>query len=621
MKGGITSGVVYPAAVYEIAKTYTFKNIGGTSAGAIAAAITAAAQRRRCRDGSSDGFERVNAVPEWLAKDSHLSGLFVANTATRSLYHTIAVLFARPMWKIPIALFSKIMPWIERTARLAGIFPIPTLIGFIPGAFLFYALSAPCRWRQSCSSAWELGFALCVAILAMVAGGILCSLGVLVFQILKKIPANDFGLVKGLDEGRDDNKDALTAWLTAEMEQTAGLDPGKTPLTFGMLWDAKRDPADVATRTKPPEPDVNLEMITTNLTWGRPYKFPMDTGRFFFDPTEMRSFFPEHVVSWMEANARAARDATEEQRFHSYLPKRPFPEACNVPVIVATRMSLAFPVLLSAVPVYVTDFSAPCAEDKPELERCWFSDGGLSSNFPITLFDSALPRWPTFAINLEEFPSWRKPSTDESQNVYMPNSNSAGRQPSFNRVESLVDFLGAIFNAMQNWNDNTQSVLPGYRDRIVTVFLSPTEGGLNLDMPPDILGRLRARGAAAGKMIASRFEAPSLLAPGNGSMDWENHRWLRFRSTMGAMRSYLRTFARAWEHPEAPDVPFDSLVRASDGTPAHRYKLPAMARERVASAAENAARLGDDLDALAAIDSGLPQPSPDLVLRPSLDEG
>jgi Patatin-like phospholipase len=37
MKGGISSGVVYPFAVVELAKTYCFRNVGGTSAGAIAA--------------------------------------------------------------------------------------------------------------------------------------------------------------------------------------------------------------------------------------------------------------------------------------------------------------------------------------------------------------------------------------------------------------------------------------------------------------------------------------------------------------------------------------------------------------------------------------------------------
>ncbi|MGB6519619.1 MAG: patatin-like phospholipase family protein, partial [Candidatus Cybelea sp.] len=41
MKGGIASGVVYPGAVYELSKTYRFRNIGGTSAGAIAATLTA----------------------------------------------------------------------------------------------------------------------------------------------------------------------------------------------------------------------------------------------------------------------------------------------------------------------------------------------------------------------------------------------------------------------------------------------------------------------------------------------------------------------------------------------------------------------------------------------------
>ncbi|EMS98269.1 patatin, partial [Agrobacterium tumefaciens str. Cherry 2E-2-2] len=33
MKGGITSGVVYPYAVLELARRYRFRSIGGTSAG------------------------------------------------------------------------------------------------------------------------------------------------------------------------------------------------------------------------------------------------------------------------------------------------------------------------------------------------------------------------------------------------------------------------------------------------------------------------------------------------------------------------------------------------------------------------------------------------------------
>ncbi len=43
MQGGVTSGVVYPGLVCKLAEYYDFQNIGGTSAGAIAASFTAAA--------------------------------------------------------------------------------------------------------------------------------------------------------------------------------------------------------------------------------------------------------------------------------------------------------------------------------------------------------------------------------------------------------------------------------------------------------------------------------------------------------------------------------------------------------------------------------------------------
>ncbi|MBV9455553.1 MAG: patatin-like phospholipase family protein [Rubrobacter sp.] len=45
MKGGITSGVVYPQAILKLAKEYRFRSLGGGSVGAIAAALTAAAEK------------------------------------------------------------------------------------------------------------------------------------------------------------------------------------------------------------------------------------------------------------------------------------------------------------------------------------------------------------------------------------------------------------------------------------------------------------------------------------------------------------------------------------------------------------------------------------------------
>ena len=53
LKGGITSGVVYPHGLCELARTYRFSNVGGTSAGAIAAAGAAAAEHGR----EHGGFE------------------------------------------------------------------------------------------------------------------------------------------------------------------------------------------------------------------------------------------------------------------------------------------------------------------------------------------------------------------------------------------------------------------------------------------------------------------------------------------------------------------------------------------------------------------------------------
>ena len=59
MKGGITSGVVYPPAVLALAERYRFRSIGGTSAGAIAAALPAAAEYDR----NGGGFRRLAAIP------------------------------------------------------------------------------------------------------------------------------------------------------------------------------------------------------------------------------------------------------------------------------------------------------------------------------------------------------------------------------------------------------------------------------------------------------------------------------------------------------------------------------------------------------------------------------
>jgi hypothetical protein len=75
MKGGITSGVVYPTAICELAGQYQFRNIGGASAGAIAAAAAAAAEFGR-QNGVSDSFAQLGKLPSEFGSPGFLPGLF-----------------------------------------------------------------------------------------------------------------------------------------------------------------------------------------------------------------------------------------------------------------------------------------------------------------------------------------------------------------------------------------------------------------------------------------------------------------------------------------------------------------------------------------------------------------
>ena len=60
MKGGISSGVIYPLAICELGRTHRISAVGGSSAGAIAAAAAAAAEAGR----DSGGFARLATIPQ-----------------------------------------------------------------------------------------------------------------------------------------------------------------------------------------------------------------------------------------------------------------------------------------------------------------------------------------------------------------------------------------------------------------------------------------------------------------------------------------------------------------------------------------------------------------------------
>jgi hypothetical protein len=248
-------------------------------------------------------------------------------------------------------------------------------------------------------------------------------------------------------------------------------------------------------------------------------------------------------------------------------------------------MSLSFPILISAVPLYEGESwakSTEADESPPKaaspilatseslttggdrgvrlptaLRRCWFSDGGISSNFPIHLFDAALPRWPTFAIDL----TYRQADgSADIPAIFLPSENNQGWQRRYSSFATklalgeMAKFLFAIIGTMQNWRDLLQSRAPGHRDRIVHVALSEDEGGMNLDMGQEVLDRIAIKGTAAGEELVSKF-------------DFNNHWWVRWRNVASGVERFTIELARGAGPPISSSYA-DAHASALTGAPA-----------------------------------------------------
>src|SRR5690606_12525089 len=98
------NGIVYPDAVLALAREYRFKSIGGTSAGAIAAAVAAAAalgdRRRQAGEavGPQAGFEGLAAVSAQLSTRGFIHGLFQPARGARAAYRLLVVLASHAGW-------------------------------------------------------------------------------------------------------------------------------------------------------------------------------------------------------------------------------------------------------------------------------------------------------------------------------------------------------------------------------------------------------------------------------------------------------------------------------------------------------------------------------------------
>jgi hypothetical protein len=71
---------------------------------------------------------------------------------------------------------------------------------------------------------------------------------------------------------------------------------------------------------------------------------------------------------------------------------------------------------------------------------------------------------------------------------------------------NLLKFLTAIFATAQNYRDNSQSLLPSYRERVVQVRLEEGEGGLNLAMDSKTIAKIVDKGDRAGEVLCDGFD-------------------------------------------------------------------------------------------------------------------
>jgi hypothetical protein len=280
---------------------------------------------------------------------------------------------------------------------------------------------------------------------------------------------------------------SLTTWLHAKIQTAAGIE---RPLTFRDLRLA----------------GVDLQVTSTDLSAGRPVVVPRDLSEYYFAEADLRELFPHDVVRYVLAHSVRVRGGGPPRVLWR------LGSVEDLPLLVAFRLSMSFPVLFTAVRLYGT--GPRDADGEVSIVPRWLSDGGIGSNFPIQFFDAWFPGRPTFGLNLGPYPQDAQGRTIE-EHVFMPRSPTSEPSLRLSTIGGVVGLARQIVDTMENWRDSMQADLPGFQDRVCEIRLRGDQGGLNLGMQPAAIDELIRKGREAGKVIA-------------GSFSWEQHRFTRF---------------------------------------------------------------------------------------------
>jgi Patatin-like phospholipase len=575
MKGGVTSGIVYPRALCHLATEFNLRNIGGTSVGAIAASIAAAAEYQRRQTGSGAGYEAFDALPTFLSRGDSLIKLFAADNVAAPLLHiALKLIGSDPFWKrliravlaaatrfwwvtIVVALVAYVFQWapLSQTTFLGVLLHV-----IIPAVLLLalFAVGAVAAALVRCYIVLtnnDYGF--CHAYSATASEGFKASLERL---------RNDGKDVTAL---QPENTPPLFNWLEAFIAHAAGRQLEDPPLTIGDLRTAKfpewfKDDGAAS---------IDFQTVTTCLTLSRPFGLPFNSriagrvectpGRrpdrptLYFSELELAKYFSPEIVEHLKRTGDPVPIALQEcAKALGIAPIYGLPTGDDLPVIVAVRLSMSFPILFCAVRLWAPNLRTG------GLQPMWFSDGGLSSNFPIHLFDSPLPRWPTFALDLLDGGTMQVmngndvvtpiPTDDAFLESTQPSVPLECSYPLSGKRGSLLQFLSSMIDAMRTWQDTTLSALPGNTSRTIGIRLPREEGGLNLNMTQPQIRDLIARGNLAGQTLLSGFAVGS--AGSNDTKFWRQQRWWRYLATMQSTIRWMQLFQKGYK-------PYDWLMQ------------------------------------------------------------
>lgn len=583
MPGAVASGVVYPSVILKLKDYYRLRNIGGTSAGAIAATGAAAAEYNR----ENGGFDLLKKMSDCLGEGRNLRNLFQPSNDTKPLMYLVDAIFpayqASPkgdetqqmgnkpnaFQSVPQIIGRLLRSWLTKYPRFSGTVLLSAIISGVLFAFLPLAVLGLIGLFTSNFLIAKVILDILTLLFLIVGGWLGYQIGGVVDALIK-LPANFYGICSGHD---DTKQNVLTDWLSDQLNQVAGLKSNE-PLTFWHLKNKQpQNGQDVS---------ITLRMITSNLSQGQPYLLPTSLKGFLFKEDAMRKLFPDYIVDHLVKYALKVQDpiVPVDKLPHEYYF---LPDEDDLPVVVAMRLSLSFPILLGAIPLYTIKPSAIKAikqDSNQQLQESdvqlnWFSDGGICDNFPIEFFDIWLPTRPTFGIILTSMPtkkfvgaqgqpafaeapdqSGRKMFSKDFFSAPIPNDKSsipedipdiylpradAPPNSQWQQLEGTWAFLSAILSTGLGWYRTLQTNLPSYRDRIVQIRLSDAEDGLHINMPQEVIERLVTRGGQAG----------DLLIPGSDSKNFNfaHHEWVRYRILMAKLEENFKEMRKTLQDP------------------------------------------------------------------------